>query len=144
MDPAAWLPGFDGHAGLIGLVVSAFLAATLLPGGSEAVLAAFIAVEPGSWREALALATVGNTAGGMSTYLLGRLFPERELPERLETVKRYGPVTLLFAWMPFFGDALCVAAGWLRLNWIACALWMGLGKLGRYAVVYYALLLGLG
>jgi membrane protein YqaA with SNARE-associated domain len=36
------------------------------------VLAAFIAVEPGSWREALALATAGNTAGGMSTYLLGR------------------------------------------------------------------------
>jgi membrane protein YqaA with SNARE-associated domain len=46
--------------------------------------------------------------------------------------------------MPFFGDALCVAAGWLRLNWIACALWMGLGKLGRYAVICYALLLGLG
>jgi len=144
MDPAAWLPAIDGQAGLIGLLVSGFLAATLLPGGSEAVLAAVIAVNPARWPEALAVATLGNTAGGMSTYLLGRLFPERELPKRLETVRKYGPATLLFAWTPFIGDALCAAAGWLRLNWVACAFWMGLGKLGRYGVICYLLLAGLG
>jgi membrane protein YqaA with SNARE-associated domain len=129
--------------GMFGLLVSGFLAATLLPGGSEAVLVAVIATQPARWPEALAVATLGNTAGGMSTYLLGRLFPERKLPEKLDTVRRWGPAALLFAWLPFVGDALCAAAGWLRLNWIACTLWMGVGKLGRYGVICYLLLAGL-
>lgn len=129
--------------GLAGLLVAGFLAATLLPGGSEAVLLAVIATQPARWPEALAVATLGNTAGGMSTYLLGRLFPQGKLPDKLETVRKWGPASLLFAWLPFVGDALCGAAGWLRLNWIACTLWMAVGKLGRYGVICYALLAGL-
>ncbi|MCX7176386.1 MAG: DedA family protein [Proteobacteria bacterium] len=126
---------FSAEAGLLGLFVSSFLSATLLPGGSEAVLFAVVRLHPEQTTAALMLATVGNTLGGMSTYLLARLLPQRELPVRLEFVKRYGAVALVLAWAPLIGDALCAAAGWLRLNWLSCLLWMALGKFGRYVLV---------
>jgi membrane protein YqaA with SNARE-associated domain len=50
-------------------------------------------------------------------------------------MRRYGAPMLLLAWTPIIGDALCAAAGWLRLAWLPCALWMALGKGARYAVV---------
>lgn len=126
---------FTAEAGLVGLFASSFLAATLLPGGSEAVLFALVRLHPEQTGAALALATFGNTLGGMSTYLLARLLPARELPARLATVRRYGSAALIMAWAPVVGDALCAAAGWLRLNWVACALWMAAGKGLRYAFV---------
>ncbi|MBI3523160.1 MAG: DedA family protein [Betaproteobacteria bacterium] len=128
-----YLLSADGS--LLGLFVSSFLAATLLPGGSEAVLFAVVRLHPEQTATALMLATVGNTLGGMSTYLLARLLPQKELPARLAAVKRYGAASLALAWAPLVGDALCAAAGWLRLNWLACMLWMALGKFARYVVV---------
>lgn len=129
---------FSAEASLLGLFVSSFLSATLLPGGSEAVLFVVVRLHPEDTTVAVALATVGNTLGGMSTYLLARLLPQRELPARLAAVKRLGAVALVLAWAPFIGDALCAAAGWLRLNWLACMLWMALGKFGRYVLVVNA------
>jgi membrane protein YqaA with SNARE-associated domain len=41
----------------------------------------------------------------------------------------------LLAWVPIIGDALCAAAGWLRLAWLPCTLWMAFGKGVRYALV---------
>ena len=64
---------FTAEAGLAGLFLASLLAATLLPGGSEAVLAAVVLAHPEQAAAALALATLGNTLGGMSTYALGRL-----------------------------------------------------------------------
>ena len=118
-----------------GLFFSSFLAATLLPGGSEAVLFGVIKLNPGLLWPALALATLGNTLGGMSSYLLGRILPERKPSKWLEFVHRYGSPTLLLAWAPLIGDALCVAAGWLRLNAVYVGLFMAAGKLARYLVI---------
>jgi len=94
-----------------GLFLSSFLAATLLPGGSEAVLFGVLKLNPGLLWPALALATLGNTLGGMSSYLLGRILPERKPTKWLTFVHRYGSPALLLAWAPLIGDALCVAAG---------------------------------
>ena len=126
---------YSAEASLLGLFVSSLLSATLLPGSSEAVLFAVVRMHPEQTSAALVIATFGNTLGGMSTYLLARLLPRRELPARLAAVERHGAVALLLAWTPLVGDALCASAGWLRLNWLACMLWMALGKLGRYVVV---------
>lgn len=120
---------------LLGLFLASFLAATLLPGGSEIALFAVVRLHPEQTAIALALATVGNTLGGMSTYLLARLLPRQALPARLDIVKRYGVAALFFAWAPVIGDALCAVAGWLRLNWLASMLWMALGKFSRYVLV---------
>nr|WP_154666221.1 YqaA family protein [Thauera linaloolentis] len=120
-------------------MISAFLAATLLPGGSEAVLAGIVVLRPELSLPAFALATLGNTAGGMSTYALGRLLPRKELPPRLEFVRRHGSAVLLLSWVPLVGDALCAAAGVLRLNWLSCLAWMALGKGLRYGAIAWLL-----
>ncbi|WP_418647948.1 YqaA family protein [Thauera butanivorans] len=128
--------GADTDLALLGsLTLAAFLAATLLPGGSEAVFAGLVVLRPDLSLPALVLATLGNTAGGMSTYALGRLLPRKELPPRLELVRRHGSLILLLSWVPLIGDALCAAAGVLRLNWLACMAWMALGKGLRYGAI---------
>ncbi len=56
----------------------------------------------------------------------------------MEQVRRYGTPALLLAWAPLIGDALCLAAGWLRLNPWQAALYMAIGKFARYWVIAYA------
>jgi membrane protein YqaA with SNARE-associated domain len=125
--------------GLGALFVTSFLAATLLPGGSEAALLVLLKLYPDQLLSALAVATLGNTAGGMTSYLVGRLLPESAQPVRaLLWVKRNGTPALLLSWLPVVGDALCVAAGWLRLDPWRSAAFMGAGKLGRYAALAIA------
>jgi len=117
------------------LFTSSFLAATLLPGGSEAVLFGVLKLHPAEFWPALAIATAGNTLGGMSSYLIGRIFPQTKPLKGLVAVKKYGTPALLFAWAPIIGDPLCVAAGWLRLNVWLSAIFMAAGKFARYWVI---------
>lgn len=128
-------------ASLWALLASAFVSSTLLPGNSEIVLVAVLktGTAPGA---AIVVATVGNTLGGLTTYGIGRLLPSR-IPEgaAIERVRRFGAAALLFSWLPVVGDALCAAAGWLRLNGAACALAMAAGKAARYAVLAQAVAL---
>jgi membrane protein YqaA with SNARE-associated domain len=126
---------FSAEAGLTGLFLASFLAATLLPGGSELALVALLQLHPEQAAPAWLLATVGNTLGGMTTYAMGRSLPQQLGPEKSALVRQRGAPILVFAWAPLIGDALCAAAGWLRLPWLACALWMTLGKGARYALV---------
>ena len=129
---------------LASLFVSALLSATILPGGSEALLVYLdAAAEHGFWT-LLLVASVGNTIGGMTSYLLGRIFPMRQSKKKgvqnaVEKVTRYGPPILLLSWVPLIGDALCVGAGWLRVNWVYAAILIGVGKTARYAVLLIAL-----
>jgi membrane protein YqaA with SNARE-associated domain len=127
-------------AGLAALFVSAFVSATVLPGNSEIVLFAFLEAYPGRAAQAVAVATIGNALGGFTTYGIGRLLPARKKfpPRALAWVERYGAYALLFSWVPVIGDALCAAAGWLRVNAWAAALAMVVGKLARYLVVAQA------
>jgi len=114
------------------LFASSFLAATLLPGGSEAVLLAVLMAHADSTVPALAAATAGNTLGGLLSYMLGRLIPQTRALKGLDAVRRYGAPVLLLSWVPIIGDALCVAAGWLRLNPVSAVIYMAIGKFGRY------------
>lgn len=123
------------NASLGALFVSSFLAATLLPGGSEAVLFATLKFQPGQFWPALGVATLGNTLGGMSSYLIGRIIPQGKPLKGLDMVRRYGSPVLVLSWAPIIGDPLCVAAGWLRLNpWLA-TLFIAIGKFARYWVI---------
>lgn len=122
-------------AGLLALFASSFLAATLLPGGSEAVLFGMLKLHPEQLWSAVGAATLGNTLGGMSSYLIGRVIPQKTELRGLPTVRQYGSPVLLLSWVPFLGDPLCVAAGWLRVNPWLSTLFIGLGKFGRYLVV---------
>lgn len=124
--------------GLGALFASSFLAATILPGGSELVFAGLLMSGAATLWPALLVATLGNTLGGLSSYLIGRLVPEKKAAGRaIEWVKRRGAAILLLSWVPIIGDALCVAAGWLRVNAWWAALFIALGKFARYYVIGY-------
>jgi membrane protein YqaA with SNARE-associated domain len=119
---------------LAALFAASFAAATLFPLPSEAALFAYITSNPQSLAIAVATATLGNTAGGMTSYLLGRLIPPKDL-KGVSWVKRYGAPVLALAWLPVVGDALCVAAGWLRMRWPLALAFMAAGRLARYLAV---------
>jgi membrane protein YqaA with SNARE-associated domain len=125
----------SGEASLWVLFTSSFLAATLLPGGSEVVLYGVLKLHPANLWPALLVATLGNTLGGMSSYLIGRLIPQKKDMKGLAAVRTYGAPALLLSWVPIVGDPLCVAAGWLRLNPWLSALFIALGKFARYSVI---------
>ena len=133
----------DEQSSLLALFVSSFFAATLLPGGSEAVLFGVLKAYPQLYWPALVAASLGNTLGGISSYLIGRLLPDEKAflkkfsgrRRGLEWVRRYGSPVILLSWVPLIGDVLCVAAGWLRVNWLWVLLFMVVGKFARYWVI---------
>jgi membrane protein YqaA with SNARE-associated domain len=129
-------PAMPPDVALSGLFVSAFLSSTLLPGSSEVVLAALVANAPELFWPAIAVATVGNTLGGLTSYALGRLVPQpKTRPRALEFAQRYGVAVLLLSWLPVIGDALCVASGWLRHDVILATVAIAVGELARYVVL---------
>ena len=136
--------------GLLVMFVSATLAATLLPLGSEPVLLALLAFHPELLWPALAVATVGNTLGGAIGWWMG-WGAERAMAHHLHQdhvtlhmralrwLERLGPVACLGAWLPVIGDPLCVVAGYLRLPFWPCVAYMALGKALRYGVLAWAM-----
>jgi membrane protein YqaA with SNARE-associated domain len=131
----AW---FTADASLWTLFFGSFLAATIVPIGSEVMLLAVLAVHPSLVWPAVIVATIGNTLGALTSYAIGRCITAR-VPERhAGWLKRYGVPALLLSWLPFVGDALCVAAGWLRLPLWRSTLAMAVGRGARYCVVALA------
>ncbi|MCD6042313.1 MAG: inner rane protein [Burkholderiales bacterium] len=123
-------------AELAALFAASFAAATLVPLPSEAALYAYLQLHPERLALAVAVATIGNTAGGMTSYAIGRFRPQKKLEARaVQHVRRYGAPLTILAWLPIVGDALCVAAGWLRMNWALVLAFMAAGRLARYVVV---------
>lgn len=129
-----------------GLFVAAFVAATLLPAQSEAMLAALILHGGYSLVVLVIVATVGNLLGSWVNWLLGRQverFKDRRwFPASPETLaraetwyRRYGRWSLLLAWVPIIGDPLTLIAGTLKEPlWSFLAL-VGVAKLTRYVAV---------
>jgi membrane protein YqaA with SNARE-associated domain len=127
-----------------GLFISAFVSATIAPGGSEAVLAYMVATGHYQTELIVIVATIGNTLGAITTWYLGVLaakkYPVATLlsankQKALEMVRTKGIWTLLFTWLPVVGDVLCFAGGWLKLPFFQACIIILLGKLGRYAVI---------
>ncbi len=92
----------------------------------------------------VAIATVGNTLGSLTSYALGRWLHQAKSPTELlkgkenkaiELIERYGQWSLLLAWLPLIGDALPLLAGWFRFNLLLSTLLIFLGKLLRYAAL---------
>ena len=91
------------------------------------------------------LATAGNTLGSLTTYWIGRWFPKIDSKNdrtlwAINKIQRYGAITLLLSWLPIIGDLFCAVAGWLRLNWLSCLIFMTIGKGLRYiALLFFSL-----
>jgi membrane protein YqaA with SNARE-associated domain len=128
---------WSGDTSLAALFLAAFVSATLLPANSEIVLVAVLKAHPGLADAAIALATLGNTLGGLTTYGIGRLLPPRRGldPRLVGALRRRGAWVLLLSWVPIVGDVLCAAAGWLRVPPVRAAAAIAAGKLARYLAV---------
>lgn len=141
MEAGAWWLEF----GLVGLFAASFLAATVLPFSSEALLAG-MALGPWSSLALWLAASLGNTLGGMSSYGLGRLGDAERIARWLRTdpakaqhwqlrVERYGIWLALLTWLPLVGDVIAIALGLGRAKAFPVLLLMFLGKALRYLVI---------
>lgn len=130
--------------GLSTIFVIAFVSATLLPMGSEPAVFGFVKLNAGQFWPAIAVATAGNTLGGMLDYWLGlgahEAVARGKQTVHLKWLQRLGPKALFFSWLPVVGDPLCALAGWLKLPFWPSVGWMALGKLLRYTSMTAALL----
>jgi membrane protein YqaA with SNARE-associated domain len=130
------------------LALGAFLAATLLPMSSEAMLAVLVAARGHDLALLFAVALIANTAGSCVNWLLGRFllhwqdrrwFPVKHaaLARAQAWFSRWGIWSLLLAWLPIVGDPLTVAAGVLRVDFLRFVVLTALGKAARYAAVVW-------
>ncbi len=130
----------------LGLFLTAFLAATIVPFSSEALLVAMQVSGGCPVAGLLAAASLGNILGAVTNWALGRFclhwqdrkwFPvkARELARASAWFNRYGIWSLLLAWVPIIGDPITLAAGVLRMRFLPFLLLVAIGKTGRYAVL---------
>lgn len=131
--------------GLPALFILSFLAATVVPLGSEAgvILLCLAGLDP---TKILLTASVGNTLGAVANYLLGRWgarlwrrrhprAPSAAWREARRRIRRWGAPALFFAWAPIVGDPLTVAAGSLEIPMGRFLVWVAVGKTLRYYLV---------
>lgn len=135
--------------GYVGLFISALLAGSIIPFSSELVMVALVKVGLSPTLCVLA-ATLGNTVGGMTCYYMGRLgridWIERYFKVKKEKIDRMqsflqgkGALMGFFAFLPFVGEAIAIALGFMRSNVVFTTLSMFIGKLVRYIAMLAAL-----
>ena len=137
------------HYGLIGLFSAAFLAATILPFSSEALLLLLIH-QRGDWVWPVVAASFGNILGSVVNYVLGYTgsrwllvkwlrLDDRTIDRAERHFNRYGVYSLLFAWLPVVGDPLTVVAGLFKTRFSLFLILVSLGKVGRYLALAFGL-----
>ena len=137
------IEGFFDYS-LWGLFLASFLAATVVPFSSEALLA-FLIINGTNAYAAVLVATTGNWLGGMSSYSIGYLgkweWIEKYLRIKRETIEKWhdrlykrGALFAFLSWVPAVGDIFAVGLGLLRANILITAIAMLAGKFFRYVV----------
>jgi membrane protein YqaA with SNARE-associated domain len=134
--------------GLSTVFVVSLISATLLPLGSEPVVFGLVKLNPELFWPAVLVATAGNTIGGAIDWWMG--YGAHKVIDKyrhsathvraLDWLESLGPKACLLAWLPAIGDPLCAVAGWLKLPFWPCLLYMAIGKFLRYLVMTAALL----
>ncbi|MEB0140705.1 MULTISPECIES: YqaA family protein [unclassified Undibacterium] len=132
------------QVGLVSVFCISLISATLLPMGSEPAVFAAIKANPAMFWPVLLVATVGNTLGGVIDYGMGYAAKQAFQREResfwFRWLAHYGSKTMLLGWLPVIGDPLCTLAGWLKLPFWPCVMYMAIGKFLRYLSMTYLLL----
>jgi len=136
------------------LFLLSFLAATILPLGSEWLLVLMIS-QGFPAESAVITASIGNYLGGCTTFLIGVAGSEyliqrvlridqRQLERAQNFYKKYGSWSLLFTWMPVLGDPLCLLAGICKVSFFRFSILVFLGKFARYATLALLVRKGMG
>jgi membrane protein YqaA with SNARE-associated domain len=133
--------------GYLGLFLASFLAATVVPFSSEALLGVMVAAGFSLWS-CIFFATAGNFAGGMTSYYLGYLgnweklsrflkFKKEKFDKWEVRLRKYGVWFALLSWLPFVGDVLVIGLGLIRANIYLVSIFMLIGKFARYLVLAF-------
>lgn len=136
--------------GYVGMFLSAFLAGTILPFSSEAVLLACIGLGLDPVASTLAT-TAGNALGGLTCYWIGHLgkmewiekyfkVDQKQMDKATRFIHGRGSWMALFSFLPVIGDAILIVLGLMRANIWIVAVSMIVGKLLRYALLVAAAL----
>ena len=136
--------------GLSTVFVVSFISATLLPLGSEPVVFGLIKLNPDLFWPTILIATIGNTLGGAVDWWMG--YGAHKVKDKyknssahnkaLDWLQSIGPKACLLSFLPLIGDPLCAVAGWLKLPFWPCVIYMAIGKFLRYWIMT-AILLGI-
>jgi len=137
--------------GLSTVFVISLVSATLLPMGSEPAVFGLVKLNPELFWPAVCVATAGNTLGGAITWWMGlgahaakdrlsHAHAHAQEGRALRWLHALGPKACLLSWLPGVGDPLCAVAGWLRLPFWPCVLYMAVGKFLRYSLMTAGLL----
>ena len=137
------MTGLSAYAALF---LAAFIAATLLPAQSEAVLVGLLVAGEHPALALIIVAGIGNVLGSLVNYVLGRAalrFQDRRwfpaspaaLARARDWYARYGRWSLLLSWAPVIGDPLTVAAGVMREPLRSFLALVTIAKFGRYAIL---------
>jgi membrane protein YqaA with SNARE-associated domain len=143
-----WLANY----GFFALFLLSFLASTLVPLGSEWMVATMLLAGNEAWA-VVTVATAGNYLGALTTYWIGLYggdflkrrvlrMDEKSTQKAERFYNRFGSLSLLFSFLPVIGDPLCLVGGVLRTGFIRFTLLVLSGKLARYAAVAWLTLQG--
>lgn len=135
---------WEYEIGYVGLFLSAFFAATIIPVASEAFLIGMLAYHYDPIA-CLIVASTGNTLGAILNYYIGYLAKPiwlkkikvtiTQIEQWKERVHKYGVWLALFSWLPLIGDLIGVVLGFFRAPKVLTFLFFAIGKLVRYAIV---------
>lgn len=133
----------------VSLFFTSFASATLLPGGSEALLVYLLSQSLNPFL-LLLVASLGNTLGSFINFLLGKYatnfalskgyIHQKHLHKASTLFEKYGAWSLLFSWLPIIGDPLTFVAGMVRYEALKFLAIVGFAKLMRYLFVYLGVL----
>ena len=138
----------QGYLLTISLFLASFLAATILPFSSEAVLIAALSAGAPKY-EALIAASLGNMLAVVVNYFLGfflyektktKLLHSRTGKKALHWGHKWGYGALLLSWLPIIGDPLTIVAGLVRLKFWIFLLIAGSLRVGRYYLIMVGML----
>ena len=133
--------------GYWGMFLSAFLAGSVLPFSSEAVMLGLLAagVDP---VPLLIYGSIGNVMGGMVNYGLGRLgklewlkkyfhLKQSSIDRAYQFMGGHGAWMGFFAFLPILGSAITVVLGLTRANLPLSVFSITLGKVIRYSLLIW-------
>lgn len=131
--------------GPIGMLIASFIAGSVFPFSSEAVMLAMLAAGVDPW-ELVVTASIGNVAGSMFNYGVGRLgrldWIEKYLHVKKGSLDRaqrfmggHGAWMGFFAFLPILGSAISILLGLMRANIIITLISITLGKVMRYLII---------
>lgn len=133
--------------GYWGMLIAAFIAGSVFPWSSEAIMLALLAagLEP---MGLVIYGTIGNVLGSMFNYWVGHFgridwiekylhVKKKSLDKAERFMRGHGAWIGFFAFLPIIGSAITILLGLMRANVIITTISIAIGKFLRYAILVY-------